>query len=330
MTLSDVEAPPSRSPGPVRARSVPAPVARTTPARTAVVVTLAALVLGALFNARSLAATAAGQSPGWVRDTGVAATDVLVKVSSTLGLDRPRTWIEDALGRGETTVVAPVPGAPGEVFVPTPARPARLWVAGDSLTDTFGPALVNRSEPTGVVDARRELQFASGLNRPVFDWPGHLDGQLAAHPTDIVVFMIGANDGVPIETPGGWVGSDTEAWKSAYRERVAVTMELLAARVPTVYWVGMPIVRSEPLARKVTVMNDVFRSEAGRHPGVRYVDSWSLFAAPDGGYAASLADTSGRAVLMRRPDGVHFTGAGAERLTDAVWDAIRADWRIEP
>jgi len=300
-------------------------------ARTMVVVMVSGLLMGALLNAGTLAATAAGQSPGWRRDAAVAATDVLGSVSGTLRLDRPRAWIDDALGRAAPgAAIAPGPASPGGVFVPTPVRPARLLVAGDSLTDTFGPALVNRSGATGVVDSRRELQFSSGLNRVVYDWPARLADQLTEHPADIVVFMIGANDGVPIETPTGWVGSDTEAWKVAYGLRVATAMEVLTARVPTVYWVGMPIVRSEQLARKVAVMNEIFRREAERHPGVRFVDPWPLFADTTGGYTQSLPDGSGRTVLMRRPDGVHFTAAGAEHLTDAVWDAIGHDWRIKP
>jgi uncharacterized protein len=296
-----------------------------------VIVMVSGLLIGALLNAGTLAVTAAGQSPGWRRDIAVTATDVLGSVSGTLRLDRPRAWIDDALGRPVPgAAIAPRPGSARGVFVPTPSRPARLLVAGDSLTDTFGPALVNRSGATGVVDGRRELQFSSGLNRVVYDWPARLADQLAEHPADIVVFMIGANDGVPIETPAGWVGSDTEAWKVAYRVRVAAAMEVLTARAPTIYWVGMPIVRSAPLARKVAVMNEIFRGEAERHPGVRFVDAWTPFADMTGGYTPSLSDDSGRTVLMRRPDGVHFTPAGAERLTDAVWAAIRADWQIKP
>lgn len=300
-------------------------------ARTTVIALVSGLLIGALLNAGTLAVTAAGQPPGWRRDIAVTATDALGRVSGALQLDRLRAWIDDARGRATPgAAVVPGPASPGGVFVPTPARPARLLVAGDSLTDTFGPALVNRSGATGVVDGRRKLQFSSGLNRVVYDWPARLADQLAEHPADIVVFMIGANDGVPIETATGWVGSDTEAWKVAYGVRVAAAMKLLTARVPTVYWVGMPIVGSAPLARKVAVMNEIFRREAERHPGVRYVDSWSLFAEPDGGYTPSLPDGSGRTVLMRRPDGVHFTPAGAEHLTDAVWGAIRRDWLIKP
>lgn len=300
-------------------------------ARTMVLVLMSGLLIGALLNAATLAVTAAGQPPGWRRDIAVTATDALGTVSGTLRLDRPRAWIDDAFGRATRgAAVAPGPASPGVVFAPTPARPARLLVAGDSLTDTFGPALVNRSGATGVVDGRRELQFSSGLNRVVYDWPARLADRLAGQPADIVVFMIGANDGVPIETPTGWVGSDTEAWKEAYGVRVAAAMKLLTARVPTVYWVGMPIVRSEQLARKVAVMNGIFRREAARHPGVRFVESWPLFADPAGRFAPSLPDDSGRPVLLRRPDGVHFTAAGAERLTDVVWDAIRRDWRMTP
>jgi hypothetical protein len=300
--------------------------ANTTTARTAVAVTVAGLLVGALLNAVPLEATARSQPPGWRRTVALPFAEALADISRALGTDRPRAWIDDlrrSLADGSPR------GTTGRrpVFVPSRQNPAHLWVAGDSLTDTFGPALVNRAESTGVIDARREVQYSSGLNRPVFDWAARIEAELTAHPADIVVFMIGANDGVPVETPAGWMGTGQPGWRDEYRRRVARAMDLLTARAATVYWVGQPITKSAALASKVALMNEIYRSEAAAH-GIRYVDAWTLFTDASGGYAAYLPDAGGRPELVRRADGVHFTPAGADRLADAVLDAIGRDWEL--
>lgn len=300
--------------------------AHTTTARTAIAVMFAGLVVGALLNAVPLEATARAQPPGWRRTVGLPVAEALADVSRALWLDRPRAWIDD-VRRSLADEVAGLPPERRPVFVPSESTPAHLWVAGDSLTDTFGPALVNLVEATGVVDARREVQYSSGLNRPVFDWGARIETELSANPADIVVFMIGANDGVPVETQAGWMGTDQPGWRDEYRRRVARTMDLLTARAATVYWVGQPITRSATLSAKVAIMNEIYRQEATAHR-IRYVDAWSLFADASGGYSAYLPDAGGRPELVRRTDGVHFTAAGADRLAEAVLDTIREDWKL--
>ena len=74
------------------------------------------------------------------------------------------------------------------------------------------------------------------------------------------------------------------------------------------------------------LINAVGLSEAVLHPGVAYVDSWSLFVDGKGHYAAYLPDASGRKELVRTPDGIHLTPAGGDRLALAVWQSLRTLW----
>ncbi len=60
-----------------------------------------------------------------------------------------------------------------------------------------------------------------------------------------------------------------------------------------------------------------------------YVDSWSVFTGPDGGYSEYLPDADGDVVDMRLNDGVHLTTAGAVLLADEVFGVIAADWELE-
>jgi lysophospholipase L1-like esterase len=66
-------------------------------------------------------------------------------------------------------------------------------------------------------------------------------------------------------------------------------------------------------------------TEASAHPGVVYVDSWSLLA-DDGGYAAYLRTPSGTEQLVREPDGVHLSAAGSDRVAERVFQAMTALW----
>lgn len=289
-------------------------------------VLVGALALGTLLNAGPLSETAAAQRPGWQRQLALTFTDVASEVSSAMRLDEPRQWIDefrDSSDEGTTGSTV------RQVFTPATDLPARLWVAGDSLVNTFGPALVEAAEATDVVEARWDVRYSSGLTRPMlFDWESHVGVELGNHPADIVVFMIGANDAQPILAAGEWESFPGDAWRAEYRTRVAAMMENMTDRAATVYWVGQPIARSERQSQRASVMNDIYRTEAELRPRVRYIDAWELFADANGNYAAYLPDHSGREALMRDADGVHLSVAGAEHLARTVLEAIRMDWSI--
>lgn len=330
---------------------------------TPVLVLVGALLFGGVLNGRSLLDTASSLEPGWQRSMGMAAAQLLVDIGETLHLDYPREFIDGELGRvSPTTQPAPIPDpalgttttAPATttepqettttspttttilttttlhgVFTPSPDTPARVWVAGDSLTERFGPSLVNLLADTGVVEIRHDVKYSAGFTRPdFFDWPQYLDQELTENRTDILVFMIGANDGQPIQTSAGWIQFGTDEWVVEYRQRVAQTMDLVADLVPTVYWIGQPIARSADYSAKMALMNDIYRNEASQHPSVRYVDTWALFSDADGAYSAYLPDSSGEEALVRSGDGIHLTVDGGDRLAAWVRDVIAVDWPL--
>ncbi len=184
---------------------------------------LGALVFGALLNAEALAATAAGQSPGWQRSVAIAVTDALVEIGDALMIDEPHDALESALGRDD-----PEPGTPSvrsDLFVPTVDRPAELLAVGDSLMEAIGAAVVNAAADTGVIASRFDANYSSGLARPeLYDWPSRLASELDAHSTHIVVFAVGANDARAIETLAGFEPFGTPGWEAEYRARVRDVM----------------------------------------------------------------------------------------------------------
>ena len=212
---------------------------------------------------------------------------------------------------------------------PTAAAPLRLLIAGDSMTEATGPALLDSSDATGVIQATRELRYSSGLTRPdYFDWPAALGRLIDEQDPEVVVIMLGANDAQGIQTPAGPASFGSEAWIAEYRSRVAATMALLEGADRTVYWVGLPVMRSGDFDERMRLITHIYRAEAAQHRGVRFIDTRALFADAAGSYAAYLPGTDGNLVLVRREDGIHLTPAGAERLARSLMDAIAQDWDL--
>src|SRR5580765_3694611 len=74
-------------------------------------------------------------------------------------------------------------------------NPLKLWIGGDSLAGSFGPALGQTAGATGVVKATIDYKVSSGLeDQGIRDWPEHAADTMASEDPDAVVFIIGTND----------------------------------------------------------------------------------------------------------------------------------------
>lgn len=328
------------------------------------VVMLVALLGGALLNAQGILLTAEQQEPGVRRTLATGMAEPLASISAFLRIDVARETVDEALGRAvprrDLTVAAPTTGttvtqtpattpstssAPPNPATTTtttapisttttmlPAlrrvsveKPLNLWIIGDSFAELFGPALVNRSTDTGLIDAEVDFRYISGLSRPdFFDWPAYIGGELSEQPRDAAVVIFGGNDGIDVEVGGEHFDLGSEAWIELYAARVGEAMDALLEGVDCVYWVGLPIMRSDSFTAKVEMMNAVYQAEAEKRPQVTYISSFELFTDEDGQYSAYL---DGK--LMRFKDGAHFVWNGGYRLADAVLPVITSQWRIE-
>jgi hypothetical protein len=308
------------------------------PAGSAIVVSLAALLLGALLNAPGLHKSAQIQPEGWKRDLALAVTGPLEDVSRALLLDRPRRALKAVLGRTDddeidTAVAVPVgsgrptpPPRPPKRERFSPQRKLRLWIAGDSLVVVPGESLLRAAggspviEPVGPVDGR----IASGLERPdVFNWFRHIPEQIRKRKPRAVVVMFGGNDdhgfmtglpeGVEINSFGG------SSWRVEYRRRVGGIMDSVSRSGAFLIWIGLPITRDAEQTGRYDTINAIVQSEAAKHPGrVSYLDTYFFFAGDDGGYAQYVSSSSGKLVKMRADDGVHFERPAGDLIAREV------------
>ncbi len=318
------------------------PAIRPLAAGHVLVAMLVALLGGALLNAQGILRTAERQELGTGRSVALALAEPLASVSSLLRIDAPREAIDEALGRvtprRDVDAVIPVATTtttrPGEAPATTTTRPALravtagepldVWIIGDSFAELFGPALVNRSTDTGLVEAEVDFRFISGLSRPdYFDWPAYIREQLPKLMPDAAVVIFGGNDAQDVAVAGQRFEVGTEAWVDLYAQRVGEAMDALADGVDRVYWVGLPIMESDSFTANVLMMNAVYESEAAARSSVTYISSFDLFKDEAGEYNAYLDGKH-----MRYADGAHFTWNGGYRLADEVLAVIGREWDL--
>jgi len=329
------------------------------------IVVIVALVLSAVLTGDRLASQARAMEYGPLRTVAVVAATPVEWLNHLLRIDRLTQTLKQAVAPVLTPdEVAEEPGTPPGSVVPTgspdasqtppptepggnggsgeaPAgasysnpsptavSPLTVVVSGDSMTEAFGKYLRSDLAETGVATGIHDFRFSSGLARPdFFDWPAHLRELLVQHDPDLVILMVGANDGQDIKVDGEVLKFGSEKWIAVYAQRVRDTMDMLAVDGRRVYWVGQPIARSETYSAKMKTLDGVYAAEAEGRENVIYLDTWELFSAADGSYSAYLPGGTGEQQLMRADDGIHLSVAGAHRLTDHVMDAIERDYGI--
>jgi uncharacterized protein len=210
--------------------------------------------------------------------------------------------------------VTPIPAR-----VPTVGDPLRVLVIGDSMAGDLGRSLGRLTAAGGLVAIDLDYRAASGLSRPdYFDWPAQLAADLRRVDPDVVVVELGANDAQSFALDGHLVGQDTDEWRAVYAARVASLLGLATMGGRRAVWVGLPVMADPSFGELMRRENVIASQRSEAISRVIYLDTWTLFAGPDGSFAAYLPDASGRPAPMRQPDGIHLSVAGAERLANAV------------
>lgn len=188
---------------------------------------------------------------------------------------------------------------------------------------------------TGYANARKKTvagctvpKYSTGLVRDdFFDWPAYAKELSASRDPEAVSFMIGGNDAQNMSVGGRILEAGSAEWAAEYQRRAAAVMSAFARPSRRVYWIGMPIARSERHTRVFKVANAAVQRAAASVSGVRYVDIWAMFA-PNGVYQDSFADEYGRVQRMRSSDGIHLSTAGAGYLARRMLKTLNADWHL--
>ena len=140
---------------------------------------------------------------------------------------------------------------------------------------------------------------------------------------DDKAYMTGLPDGTSIGDFGSW------SWRREYARRVGGLMDAIDRAGAFVVWIGLPQTRSAAQTQRFDVVNAVVEKEARKREGrATYVDTYTMFAGDDGGYAQYLADGSGQLRRVRADDGVHFEREGGDIIARVVLKALNKQFDL--
>jgi hypothetical protein len=204
-----------------------------------------------------------------------------------------------------------------------------VLILGDSLAATgFGALLERRLDAHPHVVCFRKAKSSSGLARPDFyDWMTESRRQVQLRKPDLVVVIIGGNDGQDLtarKKKGGRVRWKEPGWEQAYRRRVQEFLVGITAPDRKILWVGLPRMGLRSFERKLnlirTIQRDVVLGMGGA--GV-YLDTAPFFT-DDNGELLQEAQVRGRKrpQAIRADDRIHFTMAGSHYFADRVYPEV--------
>ena len=233
---------------------------------------------------------------------------------------------------------AGVPGDPsvttaGQPSIPPTALPVApstfVAVIGDSVADGLAGGLQEGFADTPEIEVKRVVKANSGLVRgDYFDFPAEIEKALSAGPVTYAVFEVGVNDRQPFldmrkEPPL------SDAWRKRYVERIDAVLKPVKDRKIPIFWVGLAASGSSRATADHTAINAIAK-ERVEAAGGTYVDVWEGFVDEGGAYAEFGPKLDGQVGRLRLDDGVHFSKAGARKLSHYVEQEIRKIFRPKP
>jgi hypothetical protein len=322
------------------------------PAGRVFIVMLVCLLLWGFLFAPTIKRAAEASPDGARRSAALTVLAPFVAINDALQITKVTDAVEQALGRdpneapggGIVVPPEPIPSQPGDgdngggdvhtkgpIRKPTGTNKLRVAVVGDSLASGLGVYLERVLKPS-LVRVSRQGRISTGLARPdYFNWPAALAEIVDNFRPDLIVVMLGENDNQALRDAAGdeqtQVG--TFDWPSAYGDRVKDFMNLATSKGARVVWVGLPIVSDKGRWGIIERQNDVFESSAKATDDVAFLDTWDMFAAPDGGYTAYHRDGD-NVELIRESDGLHFNATGYDLLARDVVEAAEQQFELTP
>lgn len=237
--------------------------------------------------------------------------------------------------------VAPEPqppvGPPQPVF-PVRAPPYRVLILGDSMAATdFGRALEKKLDVRTDVEVARRGKSATGLARPdYFDWMAEAEARVKRHDPDLVVVIIGGNDGQDLQPKSKKskvrrVFWKSDAWDDAYAERLVAFCLTLLEDHRRIVWLELPVMDHRSLEKKLTRIRQVQRDALGSLiPRVAYVETRPHFLDAKGRILRKVSvDGYRSAQVLRQDDGIHFTVPGSRYFADKVAPDVLAALGLE-
>jgi hypothetical protein len=212
----------------------------------------------------------------------------------------------------------------------------KVLILGDSLIATgFGALLEKQLDAHPQVTAYRKGKSASGLARPdFFDWMAEAKRQVELRKPDMVVVLMGGNDGQDLthrnKKAGRRVPWKHENWEASYRERMDSFLAQVSAPQREIVWLGMPTMGLRSLEKKLETIRGVQKAAVDAHDSATYVDTTPVVSTEDGGMLThAKVGPKQKRKAIRADDKIHFTMAGSQYFADAMYPEILKALEVE-
>ncbi len=212
----------------------------------------------------------------------------------------------------------------------------KVLILGDSLIATgFGALLEKRLDAHPQVTAYRKGKSASGLARPdFFDWMAEAKRQVELRKPDLVVVLMGGNDGQDLthrnKTAGRRVPWQHENWEASYRERMDSFLAEVSAPEREILWLGMPTMGLRSLEKKLVTIRGVQKAAVEAHDSASYLETAPMVSDDDGGMLTHAeVGPKKKKQAIRADDKIHFTMAGSQYFADAVYPGVLEALEVE-
>ena len=298
------------------------------------------------------------QWKAWLAVPAGAGVVLLAIVAATTGTTAVASTALPAAGArsGSTTTTSPPPGV-------TSGPPVRVLLFGDSVALTLGLGLSDSADQAkygyvlsdkgilgcGVVDGPEvESMGVRDITPPACNgssltpdepvnqqpWPDQwLDAINEVHP-NVVVVLAGRWEVVDRQYQGRWTNILSPSYAAYVKQQLDATSSLVTSTGANLVFLTAPCTNEgeqpdgapwpEDDPARVAVYNELVRQVAAAHPLTDSVVDLNGAACPNGKFASTV-----NGVLMRRPDGVHFTLAGGVALVPTLMPAIVASGRAQ-
>ena len=308
----------------------------------AIKLVFAIVVIGTILNSSALYTKTTAMKTSTAKTISLAVLRPFDLASRSIGLTGVRQAPRRALGLGrddkidtfvfktkvKTTTTMP---KPKELPVLSLENRLDVWIIGDSLAITPGESMV-RSFPTNAFNVQGlQGQVSTGLARPdVFNWFTSINDFVVVNKPDLVIATFGANDDQYLFGSSGPIGPfGSQAWKEEYSLRVSSTLDYLSNQGIRTMWIEIPQVRDPDRNARYQIINEITRNATAARPDTTsFVETSKAFSNPDGSYADAIF-ISGTPTLLRAPDGIHFTRAGGDLISNLVLEKLRTLYTFE-
>lgn len=204
----------------------------------------------------------------------------------------------------------------------------KVYVVGSSLAAGLAGGMTKAFEKDRTLEVKSHIRYNAGLiNQRRLNWDKELRSLAEKDRMDIVVILLGLKEASSI-----WVGRKsykfgTDEWRDTLGKRIDLMLKGLKKNKVSVYWVGLPVMRSPKLNENMQILNDVFRKHSFIN-GVKFVDTWNGFTDQFGRYSAFGPDINGNVRRLRENDGIKFSLRGNRKLAHFVEREISRDIAI--